>query len=88
MPNQSIKHLMCFLLMFLWGGVFFTHAQQVTGTVVESTSGDPLPGVNIVVQGTNQGTQSDFDGNFSIAASEGDILVFSYIGSLTQEVVV
>ncbi len=88
MPNQSIKHLMCLLLMFLWGGVFFTHAQQVTGTVVESTSGDPLPGVNIVVQGTNQGTQSDFDGNFSIAASEGDTLVFSYIGSLTQEVVI
>ncbi|TRZ41287.1 TonB-dependent receptor [Robertkochia solimangrovi] len=51
----------------------------VTGTVLDS-EGVPLPGVNVMIQGTSEGTQTDFDGNFTIAATAGDILVFSYIG--------
>ncbi|MCB4799652.1 SusC/RagA family TonB-linked outer membrane protein [Neotamlana laminarinivorans] len=58
---------------------------QVTGTVLDE-SGIPLPGVNILVQGTNRGVQTDFDGNFTLQATKGDVLVFSYIGFKTQEV--
>ncbi|WP_418604037.1 TonB-dependent receptor plug domain-containing protein [Hwangdonia sp.] len=55
-----------------------------SGTVLDK-SGLPLPGVNVIVKGTNTGTQTDFDGNFSINADEGADLIFSYIGMQTLE---
>ncbi|SHJ39552.1 TonB-linked outer membrane protein, SusC/RagA family [Pseudozobellia thermophila] len=57
----------------------------ITGTVVDS-SGLPLPGANVIVKGTTVGTQTDFDGNFTLNAEEGSILVFSYIGFKNQEI--
>ncbi|MEX0315415.1 MAG: SusC/RagA family TonB-linked outer membrane protein, partial [Allomuricauda sp.] len=53
--------------------------KQVTGQVTDQT-GLPLPGVNIVVMGTINGTQTDFDGNYVIQAAEGQTLLFTYIG--------
>src|SRR5690606_15434143 len=61
--------------------------QTITGTVSD-TSGTPLPGVTIVVSGTNNGTTTDFDGNYSINASSGQVLRFSYLGMTTKEVTV
>lgn len=58
---------------------------EITGTVLDE-KGIPLPGVNIIVQGTSRGVQTDFDGNFTIKASKGDVLVFSYIGYKKQEI--
>ena len=68
------------LTLFLALAVQFSFAQtkEVTGTVTDG-SGVPLPGVNIVIQGTTTGTQTDFDGNYAISASEGQTLVFSYV---------
>ena len=60
----------------------------VTGTVKDA-SGMPLPGVNIVVKGSKQGTQTDFDGNYSLEIPQANaVLVFSYLGQKTQEIVV
>ncbi len=59
--------------------VAFAQEKTVSGTVTDS-DGLPLPGVNIVVDGTINGTQTDFDGNYSITASVGDVLIYSYIG--------
>jgi TonB-linked SusC/RagA family outer membrane protein len=59
---------------------------QVKGTVVDGSTGMTLPGVNILVKGTQTGTSSDMDGNFAIDAKTGDVLVFSYIGYASQEV--
>ena len=59
----------------------------VTGTVKDA-AGLPLPNVNIIVVGTNTGTQTDFDGNFSIQAQEGDVLEFSFIGMKTLQVTI
>jgi iron complex outermembrane receptor protein len=74
--------------MFFFGASSFIVAQEeVTGTVLDDSS-QPLPGVSIVVKGTSTGTTSDFDGNFSISASNGDVLVFSYVGFDTQEITV
>ncbi|WP_420400750.1 SusC/RagA family TonB-linked outer membrane protein [Flagellimonas sp.] len=56
--------------------------KTITGTIIDQT-GIPLPGVNIVVEGTTTGTQSDFDGNYSIEASVGQILVYTYLGQRT-----
>ncbi len=58
---------------------------QVSGTVTDE-EGVPLLGVNILVKGTTNGTQTDFDGAYSINAASGDVLVFSYIGYITKEV--
>lgn len=59
--------------------------QQITGTILDS-SGVPLAGVNVLIEGTTTGTQTDFDGKYTIAAGTGDVLVFSYIGMKTQSV--
>ncbi len=75
------------LLFFSVLSMQFLHAQNVSGTVVDENDLG-IPGVNIVVKGTSTGAVTDFDGNFSIAASNGDILVASYVGYLTQEVTV
>jgi len=61
-----------------------TFGQSVSGTVSD-TSGTPLPGVSIVVSGSNRGTTTDFDGNYSISASQGDLLLFSYLGMKSVE---
>ena len=65
----------------------FAQEQSISGTVTDG-SGVPLPGVNIVLKGTTTGTQSDFDGNYNISASQGDVLVFTYVGFADQEVTV
>src|SRR5680860_341632 len=67
------------LLLALVVQLSFAQEKSVTGTVTDQ-DGLPLPGVNILVQGTTNGTQTDFDGNYSIEASEGDELLFTYIG--------
>lgn len=59
---------------------------NVTGKVTEKSSSLPLPGVNVIVKGTTTGTATDFDGNYQISINNGDILVFSYIGFVTQEI--
>ncbi|MGK4566121.1 carboxypeptidase-like regulatory domain-containing protein [Flavobacterium sp. 3HN19-14] len=53
----------------------------LTGTVVEKTTGQPLPGVNVTIQGTTNGTSTDFDGKYSLSnVKNGSVIVFSYIG--------
>lgn len=59
----------------------------VEGVVVDEFDG-PLPGVSVMVKGTSIGAVTDFDGKYSIVASSGDVLVFSYLGMKTQEVTV
>lgn len=66
----------------------FKQTTKITGTVMDN-NGMPLPGVNILVKGTTTGTQTDFDGNYSLEIKNSDsILVFSYVGYLTQEVTI
>ncbi len=56
---------------------------KIISGIVTDSSGDPLPGVNIVISGTTFGTQTDFDGAYSIKVKKGDELTFSYIGFST-----
>jgi len=66
----------------------FAQEKSVTGTVTAATDGLPLPGVNVIVKGTTRGVQTDFDGNYTIKASVGETLVFSFIGMKNTSVVV
>ena len=62
---------------------------DISGSVIDSESGIPVPGVNILVKNTTQGTATDFDGEFTLTNVEkGATLVFSYVGYVTQEIVV
>ncbi|WP_298484959.1 TonB-dependent receptor [uncultured Maribacter sp.] len=81
----SWKSKLCLmtLLGFLSFGISQAQTQKISGTI--SADGTPLPGVSIVVKGTNVGAIADFDGNYSIQASSSDILVFSYVGYTTKE---
>ena len=82
------KLKLIFLLQFLTMTWFGTAQERtITGTVNDS-EGMSLPGVNVIVKGTARGTQTDFDGNYSIVASSGETLVFSYLGLQTQEMAV
>ncbi|MFB9052740.1 SusC/RagA family TonB-linked outer membrane protein [Formosa undariae] len=75
-------------LLLLCFGMLSVNAQQIiTGSLTDNTN-QPLPGVNVIVKGTSKGGVSDFDGKFSINASEQDVLMFSYVGFVTQEVTV
>ncbi|MGB2761916.1 SusC/RagA family TonB-linked outer membrane protein [Maribacter stanieri] len=67
------------LLLALVVHISFAQQKTVSGTVTDQ-GGLPLPGVNIVVEGTTTGTQTDFDGNYSIMAAQGETLLFTYIG--------
>ena len=63
-------------------------AQKTITGVVNDTSGIPLLGAAVVIDGTAEGVATDFDGNYSIQANEGDVLVFSFVGFISEKVVV
>lgn len=73
------------LLLVLVVQLSFAQQKTITGTVTDDT-GMPLPGANIIIKGTSTGTQSDFDGLYSISASVGQTLQFTYVGFESQEV--
>lgn len=77
------KILFCSFFLFLFTTLGWAQERIVNGTV--SSDEMPLPGAAVVVKGTTHGTQTDFDGNYTLTAKEGDILVFSFIGYTTQE---
>ena len=79
MGKQLFKSL---IILGIFLTCSFTMAQKtITGTV--SDADGPLPGAAVVVQGTDAGVTTDFDGNYSIEANEGDVLEFTFIGMTT-----
>lgn len=76
------------LLILMVAG--FTNAlaqtRTVTGKVISSDDGAPVPGVNVQVKGTSTGTVTDANGNYSISVGNNAVLVFSFVGYATQEV--
>ena len=73
------------LLLALVAQITFAQERTVSGTVSDN-AGLPLPGVSVLVKGTQSGAQTDFDGKFSIKASPNQVLIFSYIGMKSKEV--
>ena len=60
----------------------------VKGTVTSQADNEVLPGVTVIIQGTTRGTETDFDGNFSIEVTTGDVLSFSYLGYAKKSVTI
>ena len=82
-----MRKLLLLVLIFLSGMSYAIAQNAVTGTVTDE-NGDGIPGANIIVKGTRTGSVTDFDGNYSLNAGSGDVLVFSYVGYSTQEITV
>ena len=83
---KKLNFLMTLSLMLVsfWG---FSQQVTITGNVADDSS-LALPGATVIVEGTSNGVTTDFDGNYSITASVGDVLVFSYVGFETKTVTV
>lgn len=87
MKNARLRPFALFMALFLMN-VSWAFAQLTVTGRIQSKSGEPLIGVNVVEKGTTNGTVTDLDGNYSLRTEKGKTLVFSYIGFLTQENVV
>ena len=79
---------MFFMTLSLMLFAFSGWSQKTVTGVVYDTSGIPLPGAAVVIDGTADGVATDFDGYYSIEVSEGDVLVFSFVGFIPQKIVV
>ncbi|NRD18624.1 TonB-dependent receptor [Winogradskyella eckloniae] len=83
--NLILKSFTILFMISSW----FSFAQEITiNGVVNDETGLPIPGVNIIKKGTSLGTTTDFDGVFTITTEVGSILSFSYVGYVTQDIVV
>lgn len=76
------------IALFFFGITAFAQQQTVTGKITDATTGEALPGVNIVIIGTTTGTVSDVDGNYrlNVNNAQSDVLVFRFIGFTEQEI--
>ena len=82
---KNLKPILASLMMLF---CFVSFAQERTISGIVSEQGLPLPGVNIMVKGTTRGTQTDIDGKYSIKASKGETLIFTYIGYSPKSVII
>lgn len=87
LKNARLRPFVLFMALFLMN-VSWAFAQLTVTGNVKSTTGEPLIGVNVIEKGTTNGTVTDLDGNYTLRVAKGKTLVFSYIGFLSQEVVV
>lgn len=87
LKNARLRPFALFMALFLMN-VSWVFAQLTVTGRVQSKSGEPLIGVNVIEKGTTNGTVTDLDGNFSLRTEKGKTLVFSYIGFVAQENVV
>ena len=78
---KKLLTFLCFCLLTV-----AAYSQTVTGQVLAAGEPDPVIGASVLLKGTTTGTITDFDGNFSLPANVGDVLVISYMGYKTQEV--
>lgn len=88
MKARRYTHPLVWLLFILTGltNPLFSQALEVTGTVTDGTTGEPLIGVNIFQKGTSIGTVTDLDGNYSIQVASGEtVVVYSYVGYSEHE---
>lgn len=85
-----MKKFLLLLAVIILYGVDRSYAQQktVTGTVVSTADSQPLAGVTVAVVGKNQTTQTESSGQFSIEGNTGDVLRFSYLGYVSQDVTI
>lgn len=82
----KVKGVMLLSVLFLFTAGVFAQSSTISGIVKSVGDLQSIPGASVLVQGTTRGTTTNLDGEFSIEASPGEVLLFSFIGYATQEV--
>ncbi|QRM88910.1 SusC/RagA family TonB-linked outer membrane protein [Lacinutrix sp. WUR7] len=77
-----------FAILFMCISAFAQEKLTVKGLVVDANDNMPLPSVNVIIVGTSTGTSTDFDGNYQLQVKKGDVIQFSYIGYISQTVII
>jgi iron complex outermembrane receptor protein len=85
--EKSTRPLLVFMLLCVFSVHAFGQQVTVSGTITDRSSGEPLPGVNVVVSGTTSGISSDSNGKYSLSVPGGNVkLIFSFIGYNPEEI--
>ncbi|MEF3078470.1 TonB-dependent receptor [Winogradskyella poriferorum] len=83
---KKFNYLLCIAVMTLFSTVMYAQS-TIKGKVIDGDMNSPLPGANVIVKGTTNGTTTDFDGNFTITAESGSgEVVISYVGYVSQTI--
>ncbi len=82
--NHYKKQVLLFAIHFFISLGLWAQSIDIKGNVTDNM-GEPLPGVSIIVKGTTRGVTTDFDGNYNLAVTKGETIVFSYVGFINQE---
>ena len=82
---KTIINAILFSLLFV--PTILEAQTNLKGTVTEQSTSLPIPGVNVLIKGTYTGTATDFDGEYQIEVNNGDVLLFSFIGYKSQEII-
>jgi TonB-dependent starch-binding outer membrane protein SusC len=82
------KHLLFLVIICFFSITAFAQKGEVTGTVTDASDGLTLPGATIVIKGTTQGAITDIDGKYTISVEPNQVLVVTYVGFATQELIV
>ncbi|WP_430410206.1 SusC/RagA family TonB-linked outer membrane protein [Kordia sp.] len=86
---MNLKTKLTYIVMLLFCvSMYAQEAFTIKGTVVAKADNQPVPGVNVLNVKTSKGTTTNFDGNYEIKATKGDVLQFSYVGFVTQTVII
>ncbi len=85
-PRHAQRTALLWLLLLLGAAPAIAQQKKITGTVTDEKSKTPLPGVTVVVKGSNRGTATTPTGTFSLDAASGETLVFSFVGYSSKEV--
>lgn len=80
--------LLCFIGLLVGSGAYAQQTRTLTGVVKSQADSELIPGVSILVKGTQRGTVTDIDGQFSLQVADGEVIVASFIGYETKETVV
>jgi TonB-linked SusC/RagA family outer membrane protein len=83
---KRIKKAICVFVFIIFSMVSLAQQVKVSGTITDKKLNSTLPGVSILIKGTTIGSSSNFNGDYTIKATTGDVLVFSYLGYQTKEV--
>lgn len=82
----SWRLMLLLALLLTMGGRLYAQETTVSGKVTDGDTGEPLPGVSVVIKGTTTGTATNFDGDFSLPVPDGSSLIFSFVGYTPLEV--
>jgi len=86
---MNLKAKLILIVLLLCNITLFAQdSYSLSGTVVSKSDNSPIPGVNVLIAGTTDGTTTDFDGNFTMEVKNGDVLQFSYVGFETQSITI